>query len=67
MLKIIWSDKKKKSLYEPNDSNNLHDLKIKKLRISKRNYDGGGVIVWGAFQGFNKLRLAFITNQINYN
>lgn len=34
------------------------------MRLSKRNFGGGGLMVWAAFQDTNKLQLAFVSNKM---
>ncbi|VDN33846.1 unnamed protein product [Cylicostephanus goldi] len=48
--RIVWSDEKKFNLDGPDGlASYWHDLRKEPLHFSRRNFGGGNVMVWGAF------------------
>lgn len=63
---MIWSDEKKFNLDGPDGSKHYwHDLRKEKMYFSRRNFGGGNVMVWAAFNSRGKLQLKFVTNRMN--
>lgn len=44
-----------------------HDLRKSPLLFSRRNFGGGSLMIWGAFQGNRKLELAFVNGRMGSN
>ena len=63
---IIFSDEKKINLDLPDGLTFYwHDLRKKPDVRMSRNFGGGNVMIWGAFSGYGKLDLCFISNKMN--
>uniref|UniRef100_A0A7I4YDQ1 HTH_Tnp_Tc3_1 domain-containing protein n=1 Tax=Haemonchus contortus TaxID=6289 RepID=A0A7I4YDQ1_HAECO len=56
--KVVFSDEKKFNCDGP-DGNRFywHDLRKEKLHFSRRNFKGGGVMVWAAISSSKRIRL----------
>lgn len=64
--KVIFSDEKKFYLDGPDSySCYWHDLRSNDIRMSKRNFGGGSVMVWGAFYMLGKTRICFVPTKMN--
>lgn len=65
-LQVIFSDEKKWNLDGPDGQRSYwHDLRKEPLVFSKRNFGGGSVMVWAAFNGYGKVGLAFVSSKMN--
>ena len=63
---VIFSDEKKFNLDGPDGCSYFwHDLSKKPSVKISRNFQGGSVMVWGAFSLLGKLPLSFITTRMN--
>ena len=64
--KVIFSDEKKFNLDGPDSySCYWHDLRSKDVRMSKRNFGGGSVMVWAAFSAVGKSKICFVPTKMN--
>ncbi|CAJ0592980.1 unnamed protein product [Cylicocyclus nassatus] len=64
--RIVWSDEKKFNLDGPDGFTYYwHDLRKEPRHFSRRNFGGGNVMVWGAFESSGTLPLAFISHKMN--
>lgn len=64
-FQIIWSDEKKFNLDGPDGMRYYwRDLRHEPRYFSTRNFGGGSVMVWGAYSGFGKVALAFISHKM---
>lgn len=62
---MIWSDEKRFKLDGPDSFNGYwHDLRKERLRFSTRNFGGGGIMIWSAFNHTNKLQIAYVSNRM---
>ena len=62
----MFSDEKKFNCDGP-DGNRFywHDLRKDKLNFSRRNFRGGGVMVWAAIASTGRLKLCFVSKKMN--
>ncbi|CAO4362619.1 unnamed protein product [Caenorhabditis nigoni] len=64
--KVIFSDEKKFNCDGPDGYRSYyHDLRKEKLRFSRRNFKGGGVMVWAAISSEGRIKLIFVTKKMN--
>ncbi|EFO89454.1 hypothetical protein CRE_19968 [Caenorhabditis remanei] len=64
--KIIFSDEKKFNCDGPDGYRSYwHDLRKEKLRFSRRNFKGGGVMVWAAIASTGRIKLCFVSKKMN--
>lgn len=62
----MFSDEKKFNLDGPDSySCYWHDLQKNNVRMSKRNFGGGSVMVWAAFSSAGKAQLCFVPSKMN--
>ena len=63
---IVWSDEKKFNLDGPDGFQYYwHDLRKEQTVLSRRNFGGGNVMVWGAFGSKGKTNIAFVDSTLN--
>lgn len=64
--KVIFSDEKKFNLDGPDSySCYWHDMRSTDIRMSKRNFGGGSVMVWAAFSAVGKASICFVPTKMN--
>ncbi|KAI8123499.1 Transposable element Tc3 transposase [Lucilia cuprina] len=64
--RVIFSDEKKFNLDGPDSySCYWHDLRSNDVRMSKRNFGGGSVMVWAAFSAAGKSKICFVPTKMN--
>ncbi|VDO61615.1 unnamed protein product [Heligmosomoides polygyrus] len=64
--KIVWSDEKMFNCDGLGGFRNYwHDLRKEKLFFSKRNFSGGGVMVWAAICSTGRVKLLFVPKKMN--
>ncbi|XGW29432.1 hypothetical protein V3C99_008891 [Haemonchus contortus] len=66
VLQVVFSDEKKFNCDGP-DGNRFywHDLRKEKLHFSRRNFKGGGVMVWAAISSSKRIRLCSVPKKMN--
>lgn len=63
---VVFSDEKKFNLDGPDSySCYWHDLRNNDVRMSKRNFGGGSVMVWAAFSSRGKAKICFVPPKMN--
>ncbi|PIC17508.1 hypothetical protein B9Z55_023726 [Caenorhabditis nigoni] len=63
---IIFSDEKKFNCDGPDGYNSYwHDLRKDRLRFSRRNFKGGGCMVWAAISSDRRVKLFFCTKKMD--
>ena len=63
---VVFSDEKKFSCDGPDGFRSYwHDLRKAKLRFSRRNFKGGGVMVWAAISSKGRIKLCFVSKKMN--
>lgn len=65
LLQIIWTDEKKFNL-DGCDGNKSywHDIRKDRQFLSRRNFGGGGVMVWASFTSTGRVKLAFVPKKM---
>lgn len=62
----MWSDEKKWNLDGPDGFDGYwHDLRKDPLYFSKRNFGGGSLMVWAAFESAGTVAIAFVSSKMN--
>ncbi|EFO99641.1 hypothetical protein CRE_24833 [Caenorhabditis remanei] len=63
---IVFSDEKKFNCDGPDGYNSYwHDLRKEKLRFSRRNFKGGGCMVWAAISSAGRVKLCFVSKRMD--
>ncbi|PIC13099.1 hypothetical protein B9Z55_027975 [Caenorhabditis nigoni] len=64
--KVIFSDEKKFNCDGPDGYRSYwHDLRKAPLRFSRRNFKGGGCMVWAAISSVGRLKLNFVSKRMD--
>ncbi|EFO89457.1 hypothetical protein CRE_19936 [Caenorhabditis remanei] len=66
LLTIVFSDEKKFNCDGLDGYNSYwHDLRKEKLRFSRRNFNGGGCMVWAAISSAGRVKFCFVSKRMD--